>query len=464
MIVVRRVVPVLLAVTILFLCTVTDSVTNNVLAAQKNRDQPHITFNSPDYSLEKVDVDVKQDKEGWSETAKWGAASGGDLVFVNIFAHVAYRKIIMSSHVHPADDRVHQITRGETVYLGGRGKAEIEPGFYEYQTYRMNEVPCVYIQSYWADRSFGGIDVVRGAKPSDKIVGNHMLQVVVCDQRKKEFSGKDVTEILASIGLRDAHWSKNWFVDDSEALEQKKDSKPISSLEEHSVDETELPQTGFTGIYDSEITGRIRKYITSENSKVELVQSGSTITGTYGDSEGEIWGKVVGNTVEFDWKSSINAGYGTGKWTFMPGASKVRGSWFNTALGSGDWNLVRQDRKQQYSTTKESSYRTISGSYRSEITSDTGYMFQHPRHRKLIINLEQDGTVITGTDQLVDSEINGTLEGDTIKFSFWSKKINSAIEVSGEWKVHENGRTLEGFWRFATSGGYGGKWNLTRIE
>ena len=209
--------------------------------------------------------------------------------------------------------------------------------------------------------------------------------------------------ILASIGLRDAHWSKSWFVDDSEALEQKQDSKPISSLEEHSVDEAELPPTGFSGRYDSEITGRIRKYIKSESSNVELVQSGSTITGTYGNSEGEIWGEVVGNTIEFDWKSSINAGYGTGKWTFMPGESKVRGSWFNTALGSGDWNLIRQEKQQQDSKSQESAYGKISGSYRSEITSNTGYMFQHPRHRKLIINLNQDGAVITGTDQLVDS-------------------------------------------------------------
>jgi hypothetical protein len=106
----------------------------------------------------------------------------------------------------------------------------------------------------------------------------------------------------------------------------------------------------------------------------------------------------------------------------------------------------------------------ITGTYRSDITTNTGYMFRHPKHRKLIISLKQEGKTITGTDNIGDSEITGTLEGDTIKYNFWSKKINLAIEVSGEWKVYDDGRTLQGFWRFATSKGYGGKWNLTRIE
>jgi hypothetical protein len=121
--------------------------------------------------------------------------------------------------------------------------------------------------------------------------------------------------------------------------------------EERFADGMELPLKDFTGTYHSEINGKVDKYIKDSNPEVKLVQSGNTITGTYGDSEGKIWGKVDGNTIKFDWKSSINAGYGTGKWTFKPGTRKVRGTWFTTSLGSGEWNLFRQD-----SSTKELPY------------------------------------------------------------------------------------------------------------
>ena len=538
--------------TILVLYAVTDSVTNNVLAAKKDRNQPHITFSSPDYDLEKIKVDVKGDSEGWSETARWENVSGDDLVYVHIFAHVTYDKLIMSSHVRPPDKRIYRITGGKTVSLGTRGKAEIERGFYEYQAYSVEEVPCIYIHSYWGDRSFSGVDVVRGAKASDKIVGNHMLQVVVCDQRKKEIGSKDVTEILSSIDLRDAHWSTSWFVPDIEPAtstakksneslnrttyiliesdeqiyengqpkftanrgdilevirvktcisgsgicwqvrntktgetgfrradvlkqrhtvlyEEKAGSTSDLKRDEPPTAETESSQTGFTGTYNSEISGKVSKYIKSKNPEVELVQSGNTITGIYGDSEGEIWGKVVGNTVEFDWKSSINAGYGTGKWTFKPGTSKVRGTWFTTALGSGDWNLFRQD-----VDTGESLYENISGIYDSEITY-TELSTEAPELRWIFgerpdiqVRIEQKGDTIIG-EMLGDrlGKIKGVTEGDKISYEFEFKVTGGVVKYgNGTWRLNDDDQTmLNGTWEIRYVGRLlKGNWNLRKIE
>lgn len=347
--IVSRVTSLIIAVTIPFLYAVTDSVTNNALAAKKHRTQPHITFSSPDYSLKKVNVDVKGDSEGWTETARWENVSGDNLVYVHIFAHVTYDKLIMSSHVRPPDKRIHRITGGKTVSLGTRGKAEIERGFYEYQAYSVEEVPCIYIQSYWGDRSFSGVDVVRGAKASDKIVGNHMLQVIVCDQRKKEIGSKDVTAILSSIDLRDAHWSGSWFASDTDP------AAPGAAGSEPTPDD----------------------------------------------------------------QATIDSGQKRG-------------------------------------------HERLSGSYRSEITSSVSYWFQHKKQRKLVITLKQEGNSITGTDNIGRSELTGTIEGDTIKFNYWSGRTLKGNEVNGEWKVIGNGSRLEGFWTW--KGAPQGKWNLTRIE
>ena len=347
--IVSRVTSLIIAVAILFLYAVTDSVTSKVLAAKKHRTQPHITFSSPDYSLKKVNVDVKGDSEGWRETAEWRSAQGESIVFVNIFAFVSYNKVIMSSHVQPPEQRVYDISGSNSVVLGAKSKVDTDKGFYEYQLYSLNGVQCAYIQSYWGDQSLGGIDFVIGAKKSDTIVGNHILQVNFCDQHKQEMRSKDVTEILSSTDLRDAHWSTSWFVPATEPA---------------------TPEVG-----SSETT-------LDKQAKVESPQKR--------DLEG------------------------------------------------------------------------VSGTYRSDITSSVSYWFQHKKQRKLIITLKQEGKRITGTDNIGRSELTGTIEGDTIRFNYWSGRTLKGSEVNGEWKVIGDGSRLEGFWTW--QGSPQGKWNLTRIE
>jgi len=304
---------VLIGTVVVFISATIDVATKNVLAAE-NRSQPHISFSSPSYSIEKTKADVKGDREGWRETAEWRSTQGEAFVFVNIFAHVSYNKVIMRSHVRSAEKRVYDISGGATVSLGSQGKALIENGFYDYQIYSLNGVQCVYIQSYWGDKSFGGIDIVRGAKKSDTIVGNHMLQVNFCDQHKQEMRSKDVTEILSNIDLRDAHWSSSWFGADN--------------------------NSAVSGTYRSELSGNLRRFFKDTNIKVRLVQSGNKITGTFLGAKGDISGEIDDNTVRFSAKPPYGNWTISGKWVFTTGYKEAAGD-AGYHVTKGFWNLTK---------------------------------------------------------------------------------------------------------------------------
>ena len=246
--------------------------------------------------------------------------------------------------------------------------------------------------------------------------------------------------------------------------EAKVESTSKLNLDERPIIGTELSLKSFTGSYRSEITGKIKQYLKNINPEVKLVQSGNTISGTYGDSEGKIWGKVEGNVVKFDFQSSINAGYGTGKWTFKPESGKVQGTWFNTALGSGDWNLAGYENYQKDGTTEESAYANISGTYISDITSSYSDVFpKTKKYRKIKVSFEQRGkniNVVSSSPRTIFEEI--TLEGDFVKFALGPNVPCNCSYAVGKWKIINNGELLEGEWQ--RGGGAYGKWNLTRIE
>ncbi len=97
----------------------------------------------------------------------------------------------------------------------------------------------------------------------------------------------------------------------------------------------------FSGTYRSEITGSIRNRFNPRDPEVTLFQDGDTITGTFDNRGGRIWGEVDGNSIEFDWISDY--AYGKGKWTFERGSGRVKGRWHTTAYGDGDWNLTHME-------------------------------------------------------------------------------------------------------------------------
>jgi len=96
----------------------------------------------------------------------------------------------------------------------------------------------------------------------------------------------------------------------------------------------------------------------------------------------------------------------------------------------------------------------ILGTYYSKITGIHGLKANKSR-----ITIKQIGNKIVGTnDSKKDNDINGTREGDTIKFKYWTQWR----EYTGKWKISPDGTRLEG--SFEDINGYGGKWILTKIE
>jgi len=102
----------------------------------------------------------------------------------------------------------------------------------------------------------------------------------------------------------------------------------------------------------------------------------------------------------------------------------------------------------------------LSGIYVSDITTNSQWVFNKPKHRRLKIIFEQQGSKITGTNRLADLKITGVREGDEITFFTWPSDINDT-EIKGMWRIDPDGNRLEGTWSHPHGDG---KWNLTRIE
>jgi hypothetical protein len=102
----------------------------------------------------------------------------------------------------------------------------------------------------------------------------------------------------------------------------------------------------------------------------------------------------------------------------------------------------------------------LSGTYVSDITTNSHWVFNHGKHRRLKITFEQQGNKITGTNRSANLKITGVREDDEISFFTWPSDISSG-EIKGNWKVSPDGSKIEGTWSHPHGGG---KWNLTRIE
>jgi len=96
----------------------------------------------------------------------------------------------------------------------------------------------------------------------------------------------------------------------------------------------------------------------------------------------------------------------------------------------------------------------VSGTYEAKVTGRARNLY----HR---ITLQQQGVIITGRwDNDPGNRIEGTLEGDTIKF-IWLES-HSAFDRDGKWEINTDGSGMTGKWS-RPDGRSSGKFDLTRI-
>ncbi len=105
----------------------------------------------------------------------------------------------------------------------------------------------------------------------------------------------------------------------------------------------------------------------------------------------------------------------------------------------------------------------VSGTYRSDITTKVSYWFKTRKERRMKVVLEQDGNKITGHAPSTNSEITGTIEGDTINFTFWSSGPTIGSTIKGTWKINEDGSLMQGAWGYG-GGSSGGTWDLVKTR
>jgi len=131
----------------------------------------------------------------------------------------------------------------------------------------------------------------------------------------------------------------NWEISDKEIS---KTSVQVTGNEAVILPKPMLPVSDVSGTYMSSVTGDVHgSAILGTSPRVELVQTGNKITGTFGDRGGKIWGDILVGKIEFEFFTS-GSHSGRGEWIFKS-ASEADGTWSHGhSFGSaGIWNLKK---------------------------------------------------------------------------------------------------------------------------
>jgi len=123
-----------------------------------------------------------------------------------------------------------------------------------------------------------------------------------------------------------------------------------------------------------------------------------------------------------------------------------------------DWQITSEANTKIEDNTEKFD---VSGTYRSDIIG-SGYWSLGKRPAKKVI-LKQNQDEIIGTFLGSRSgEIDGILNGDTIKFKWFVIEGPTGGSGRGEWKLTNDGVNWNGTWR--SSRGTQGNWNLTKTS
>ena len=185
---------------------------------------------------------------------------------------------------------------------------------------------------------------------------------------------------------------------------------------------------------------------------VELEQEGAGVWGTYAVKDGQLEGILDGNRLEFRWwEGAAGEPYdhaapdqrGNGYFIVAVDGRGLEGKWRieGEETLNGEWNLFE----------KTGPY--VAGSWFSNFG---------------MVELKQKGNNVWGTYEHENGQLQGTLEGNRLEFTWWQgakglpyKTAKSGKRGTGYLIVAENEKSLHGEWRYGRSGGWNGEWTLT---
>ena len=227
------------------------------------------------------------------------------------------------------------------------------------------------------------------------------------------------------------------------------------------IESDTAPIPKVSGTYTSKITRDTQRwpfqFLKNINPEVKLVQNGNEVTGSFGGSLGQIWGRIEGDTIFYNWQEGGSTS-GKGKWIVKPGGNEIAGVWSHTWRGSGEWYLTK---------IEAAPIIDVSGTYIVDISGSKSLMRRLVRRPvteiKLEVELVQNGNQITITYDGERGKIYGDIDGDTILIEWSNEGFGK-----GKLTIKPGSNELVGIFYSTGSGGYkaqgNGELNLTKIE
>ena len=185
---------------------------------------------------------------------------------------------------------------------------------------------------------------------------------------------------------------------------------------------------------------------------VELQQEGSGVWGTYGLEDGQLEGILEGNRLEFRWWA------GAAGEPYDHAAPDQRGDgYFIVAVDGrgmeGKWRVEGEETLYRTWTLFESTGVYIAGRWFSNFG---------------IVELEQDRNHVWGTYEHEEGQLQGTLEGDRLDFTWWEghwgtpyKSAKVGDKGVGYLIIAKGEKSMHGKWRYSQSKEWDGEWTLT---
>jgi len=163
----------------------------------------------------------------------------------------------------------------------------------------------------------------------------------ICNTWKKWLDHKQQCYLIYDLG--DGQYRSTAVGNSYESISVFRKGDPEGLSGEQATQSKILAGFDYTGTYTSEITGDDRHIFIGSSVDVSLTQNGNTISGTIGDSQGKIWGDVIGNAIKFGWYAT--GGYtGSGEWKVGTDSSELQGIWNSASRNQGGvWNLKKTE-------------------------------------------------------------------------------------------------------------------------
>ena len=219
-----------------------------------------------------------------------------------------------------------------------------------------------------------------------------------------------------------------------------------------------------SGTWIADITTNKEKVFKKIPAKIEFTieQEGNRISGVNSDYNLKVTGTLNGSRIDFHVEPHRinNFQKQQGVWEISPDGTKLDGSWkIVNMAAAGQWNMSRAgvptvtgtSIATENSTRTRPTSRDLTGTYYSQISGS----YKHDNVRSL--SIEQNGDRITGQSPGKEWEIEGVVEGSTVRFK-WFNKSNKG---KGKFSIDARGN-LTGEYHGDSWGQ--GEWKLTRIN